>query len=729
MGYRRKIKRDPQKKAGTTTFPHQELGKGSSDDHVPQQACSNHPKSVINNTESHLPAPTFSSASKSRLETLTQGKKVNNDRACPDGQRVSSPQKTWYGKTWPSVPKSLAITQIVKESVSAVSMSAFEPDVDSRHALGKSSRPVTPSKSPAASFARDLHFPNPASPSDSATTTVHTSFDTLARPPDLKVPTPVEVASPDRSQLQDAQDPLTRAEDLQGRRALVGEAELFSKEDPPLPGSETNLSWLAWFSRTVSTSKQNTSSPPAMQVEATKSVWEHSNPITENPGPSNDVECLLSSSKKAPITGPVASVSPAGQARPWLAFWNTSSDDQVATDEQHTPQSAISKEKEDGIESANTVPSVQDDGPQNGALGRWSFWSRPKPLEDSRARPCLADGGMANPTTQSYPEDTSSTEDNQVGSSFQAFSQDAPASSSVLPKFATSNSKASKAVTASSHTSTTATLKVAPSEICLQASDALPVLASSSSNILLPHLKETFGPVETPGWLHTFSRYLSYSKDPASKHVHLQDPPQIKKAIAIGVHGYFPAPLIRSILGQPTGTSVKFADMAEGAIQRWTRHRGYSCDIAKVALEGEGRIGERVDLLWKLMLNWLDDIRKADFIFVACHSQGVPVAVMLVAKLISFGCINGARVVLCAMAGVNLGPFPEYKSRWIGGSAGELFDFAKRSSTVTSDYIAALRNALRFGAKVVYVGSIDDQLVSLEVRHPTLLLNLYQTFL
>lgn len=86
-----------------------------------------------------------------------------------------------------------------------------------------------------------------------------------------------------------------------------------------------------------------------------------------------------------------------------------------------------------------------------------------------------------------------------------------------------------------------------------------------------------------------------------------------------GVHGYFPAPLIRSVLGQPTGTSIRFANGAADAIQRWTAEQGYSCEVEKVALEGEGKISERLELLWKLLLNWLEDIRKADFVMIACH--------------------------------------------------------------------------------------------------------------
>ncbi|PLB47309.1 hypothetical protein P170DRAFT_438998 [Aspergillus steynii IBT 23096] len=164
--------------------------------------------------------------------------------------------------------------------------------------------------------------------------------------------------------------------------------------------------------------------------------------------------------------------------------------------------------------------------------------------------------------------------------------------------------------------------------------------------------------------------------------------------------------------------------MAADAIQKWVDDHGYTCNIEKIALEGEGRIFERVDLLWKLLLNWMEEIRNADFILFACHSQGVPVTLMLVAKLISFGCINAARVGVCAMAGVNMGPFSEYRSRWISGSAGELFEFALPYSQVSKDYEAALKTSLDFGVRISYIGSIDDQLVSLEsslfspVTHP-----------
>lgn len=244
-------------------------------------------------------------------------------------------------------------------------------------------------------------------------------------------------------------------------------------------------------------------------------------------------------------------------------------------------------------------------------------------------------------------------------------------------------------------------------------------LQKALPNQVLPRFHDTFALEETPSWWQTIGRFLHYKKEPHYKHVYMiKEPPHIKRALAIGIHGYFPAPFIRTVLGQPTGTSVRFSNMAAEAIQKWTDAHGYQCDIEKLALEGEGRISERVDLLWKLLLNGMDEIRKADFIMVACHSQGVPVAIMLVAKLIAFGCMDAARVGICAMAGVNMGPFSDYRSRWISGSAGELFEFALPHSQVSKDYEASLKTVLQFGVRISYIGSIDDQLVSLEVSTP-----------
>jgi hypothetical protein len=234
-------------------------------------------------------------------------------------------------------------------------------------------------------------------------------------------------------------------------------------------------------------------------------------------------------------------------------------------------------------------------------------------------------------------------------------------------------------------------------------------------NLVLPEFKTTYQLVQQPNFWQQMRRYF-LGGEPATPHLHINPaPPKIKKAVAIGIHGFFPAPIIQKVLGQPTGTSIRFANAAAAAIKDWSEARGYSPEIEQIALEGEGFIAERVNSLWKLLLNWIDHIKQADFILVACHSQGVPVATMLVAKLIQFGCVNASRIGICAMAGVNMGPFIEYKTKYFGPTAAELFEFSNPKSLVSQMYLAALDEVLRFGVRILYVGSIDDQLVSLEV--------------
>lgn len=235
-------------------------------------------------------------------------------------------------------------------------------------------------------------------------------------------------------------------------------------------------------------------------------------------------------------------------------------------------------------------------------------------------------------------------------------------------------------------------------------------------NLILPEFQSTYRLAQQPTCWKQVRQYF-LGGEPVAPHLHINPaPPRIKKAVAIGVHGFFPAPIFQRIMGQPTGTSIRFANAAAAAIKEWSEARGYCPEIEQVALEGEGFIAERVNTLWKLLLNWIDHIKEADFILVACHSQGVPVAMMLVAKLIQFGCVNATRIGVCAMAGVNMGPFIEYKTKYFGPTAAELFEFSDPKSLVSQMYLAALDEVLRFGVRILYVGSIDDQLVSLEVR-------------
>ncbi|KAJ5654009.1 hypothetical protein N7490_001012 [Penicillium lividum] len=414
------------------------------------------------------------------------------------------------------------------------------------------------------------------------------------------------------------------------------------------------------------------------------------------------------------------------QKRSWLQMWYGTSaskqEEQSTVESNSLPPTESDPSTTKDVDMSSKDPT-EEDGEAAGLLqpptgttksSGWSFWSKDPPKDATPGTPQEVEAVGAS-IAQDCPSQSMGLEldpEANVKITKKGSLKVKPPNDSRLKDGAVSTIEATSIFTP-------------PVESRPMDSNASKQLQNILPNQVLPRFEETYSLEESPSLFQSLGRFLHYSKGPEHNHVsRVKEPLRIKHALAIGVHGYFPAPLIRSVLGQPTGTSIRFSNMAAESIRKWTADHGYSCEVEKIALEGEGRITERVDLLWKLLLNWMEEIRKADFIMVACHSQGVPVSIMLVAKLISFGCVNASRVGICAMAGVNMGPFSSYRSRWISGSAGELFDFELPSSKVSKDYEAALRCSLDFGVRISYVGSIDDQLVSLEsslfspIAHP-----------
>ncbi|EPS39207.1 hypothetical protein H072_7000 [Dactylellina haptotyla CBS 200.50] len=268
-------------------------------------------------------------------------------------------------------------------------------------------------------------------------------------------------------------------------------------------------------------------------------------------------------------------------------------------------------------------------------------------------------------------------------------------------------------------------IPIAPKEVSPAAKTLQRVLPP---NLLVPSFDSCFNPQKSRSWFglpSAVNRFWSAPKTPSKTQLSIVPVlPQVRKAISIGVHGFFPTKLFQRVIGEPTGTSVRFATEGAAAIQRWADQHKLSVDIEKIPLEYEGRVSDRVEALWKLLEKKLDVIQTADFILVCCHSQGTPVGVHLIARMIEYGLVDKTKIGIIGMAGINLGPFVELNSRILTGSAKELFDFSNPTSLVSQQYIESLSAVLAHGVKLVFVGSIDDQLVSLysstfsNISHP-----------
>lgn len=428
-------------------------------------------------------------------------------------------------------------------------------------------------------------------------------------------------------------------------------------------------------------------------------------------------------------------------ARSWFKLWSSEQNQQQEVDKSDPNDMPVLQQAAEvaatgAAQSLTSKPDEKDDkdvkhsddkptGEDRPSSSGWAFWSYDRP-KDAVTTPGgtqkqLGELAVADTPSQSHPEAAQFNE--QQGSKIVA--RDAASlrrpKRSRLEKVANTSSTATLALGLSREQSPA---ESPPSETLELPKPARRGKQPSKPNIVAPTFTGMYPVAPSPSSLERWAKYLAQSfgiqGQPPPSHVFSKTTnfPKIKKAIAIGVHGFFPAPMLQRVLGPPTGTSIRFANEAAAAIAEWCQENQpeiKEVDIEKVALEGEGLIADRVNLLWKLVLNWLSHLRQADFVLVACHSQGVPVSISLLRKLIQLGVLKeGAKIGVCAMAGINLGPFPEYRSSLLAGTALELFSFCSSSSKNSQAYVEALEFCLRAGVRISYIGSLDDQLVSLE---------------
>ncbi|KAF0638571.1 hypothetical protein FPSE5266_08680 [Fusarium pseudograminearum] len=645
----------------------------------------------------------------SRQHTMSDSRSAER-RISKDVQRPRS----WYG-SWPRAPKASASTSVAKENILGGTVkSKKSPDL-SRYEAKKN---------------------------DSDDASILSTTDEVAQKESASQIKPDVESSREPTQVTESQETAKDAGTAETtthetQESETGDAQSKSQADmrPAASASQnegqqlpTSSGWLGWWSRTPFTETQatptlDTSTQPMIEIEATKEA-DTPRPVT----PPAQVEL------SEQMTSPKNDQDP--RPTSWFRYWYPSAEPAKAPEDKpdiQQPQIETEPPSEDVVTKDAEPPSRQNEPPPKSG-STWAFWSKespktkePQPLPESGEVAVIGEGSEAHPQPMAEC-DVSPTKDSKIEDSK---AKDKPASAKsrwmtknkrVRPRSMDLDHTSSPPVSGTSTPTRTATptqdtdrasAKIAPSDQSIAESETS---AKVSGNLLLPSFSSTYRMKDNPSIVKQLTQFLLRTQQTPPNHVFRADkPPNIKKAIAIGVHGLFPATYLRPMIGQPTGTSLRFAALGAEGIRRWAEAHGCGdCKIEKVALEGEGKIQDRVDNLWKLMLNWIDHIRNADFVLIACHSQGVPVSIMLLEKLIDLGIITNAKVGVCAMAGVALGPFPDYKSSLLMGSAAELWDFGNAESDNSKHFEHALKRVVDYGARVTFIGSIDDQLVPME---------------
>ncbi|KAF9771084.1 hypothetical protein IL306_011302 [Fusarium sp. DS 682] len=704
----------------------------------PAEAATNHgSQTLVSNSTTEVPT----SQSQAPKASPAGEADHNNNAKAPAKQQImgdsdSTAQnkskdvrktKSWYG-SWQRPSKASASTSVAKENIFGGSvrlnktsdLSRYEARKGDDNASIRSTAGTIKTMPKVSETKSDVTMTEESAQPESQTTK---KSDLEPRESPKVMETQKTSKDTETAKATAPEAPESKTDETQSQTDTRNESSL-PQTEPQRP--ETSSGWLGWWSKTPFTETQTASAPkldttPTAEAEATKEV--------DEPRPVTPPAQTTSSDQ---IASPKSTKD--SQSTSWFRYWYPATEpvkpSEDKQDTQPEPQTTDTPSKDATMTDASP-PHQHEPPPKAGST--WVFWSKesPKskdntPMPESGEVAVMGEGSEAHPRPMAEC-DVSPTKDRAKGDTKTKGAQATVKSGWMKknkrgrPQSMDMDPPSPSVSGASTPTSTTpatqdidkAAAKAASSSPSIAESEAS---SKTSSNLLLPSFSSTYHMKDNPSIIKQLTQFLLRTQQAPPNHVfRVDNPPKIQKAIAIGVHGLFPATYLRPMIGQPTGTSLRFAALGAEAIRRWTESHGCGdCEIEKVALEGEGKIRDRVDNLWNLMLNWIDHIRSADFILIACHSQGVPVSIMLLEKLIDLGIITNAKVGVCAMAGVALGPFPDYKSGLLMGSAAELWEFGNPESDNSKRFEKALKRVVDYGTRITFIGSIDDQVVPME---------------
>ncbi|TEY76303.1 hypothetical protein BOTCAL_0060g00140 [Botryotinia calthae] len=594
----------------------------------------------------------------------------NGQHGAASNKKLGS-RASWYG-TWPR--KSTVSTQVVKETILADITSngnmATELSHHDQRKPSITSRPLS-------------MYPGKSKPASEITLSVpprETSNNKKSSKKDENVARDVDNSeTPPRTRLLEESDT--------PKETNLKSSPIAETAKQPV----TSQGWLGWLGMPSQTLKESIESIPAVEEPQKQDTQEI---------PSNETIIPEQAMAEEAMEAPKQTLS---ASRSWFNLWSAS--------EPPIPAEGPREPVLTQVMESNPIKIIKD-----------ASKDAPKSPQSTPSRSTTQPGGSSWASAFWYSDNTKKgtepLEDNNKGETGELAVSDEQSQSPPLPVQAIpavdtkslNGDKKPKAAGKKSRPKPVDIEEISQKTASAQLDDAskkvtTPSHIPSPPNLLLPSVQSTYHLMGNPSFLRQLTRLIVRGRQKPMKHVSLaKEVPTIKNAVAIGVHGLFPAPLLRKLIGQPSGTSIRFANHAAAAIKRWAdAHGSPDCEIEKVALDGEGKIFERVDKLWKLLSNWTDRLRKADFIMVAAHSQGVPVALMLVAKLIEEGIVSSARIGVCAMAGVSLGPFAShqtgYQAALFNEMITELFEFANYESEVAKHYEKALRRVLKYGVR------------------------------
>lgn len=457
------------------------------------------------------------------------------------------------------------MTQVAKESISAAGAAASE-------VISSAQRRVSPQRSivirkPSSYLAKGLGGSSRSLPLAATTTKLHitSSYSECgSRKPGAVRETPGFSEEP-----SDALDVEKRKEsklapeheDINGGKeaeSVSTSAELLDVEDKSPSGQKKTDASSGWTGRFFRSSNNRVSMKLDSAVQGEQAVQDPSlnqrsvikEPVKSDPAEATSVDNVLHQDKDSPESNisdgktkssdpqSGSSTSEQGLApRSWLGLWSyaapsTEKESQTAIKPINSSEGPLKatktvKDDSDRDDTASLARHMREQPAEVGKSYGWAFWTRePTTVDKTRLRrTSVGELTLVGSPSPLNPENVMIEEPKALN---RAEGRETPRPSEP-DDVAVRMTDDKKAEEKSLKSKTGASFRKTE-----ESERSLAIPKQEATNLLLPPLRQTYSTVERPGVLQQIGRLLQYRQNPPNiRYVSLQNPPRIKRALAI----------------------------------------------------------------------------------------------------------------------------------------------------------------------------------------------------
>lgn len=219
----------------------------------------------------------------------------------------------------------------------------------------------------------------------------------------------------------------------------------------------------------------------------------------------------------------------------------------------------------------------------------------------------------------------------------------------------------------------------------------------------------------------------------------------LKKIVVISVHNFLPVKLVRALIGEYTGNAIGYAKLATKAIKTWMKqnnpeYQEDEVDIISIALDGQGRASTSVDDALRLLRNYTKELNESDFIYVVGYGTSSPIAINLLAELLSQNHhLCRKRIGVLSMSGNLMGPVSSKFTKIVyraytqleNDIVREVFDYSKNDHPLSRKLTESIRFLVDQNVKFTLSSTTSDSFIPLysslgiQFDHPNIHRNLY----